>query len=193
MASSYQFAQFENQLLMRQLLLDQVGLDVRYRLAHALLRPEVSREYRAVIFDLPPRMSLGAINALIASHHLVVPTILDKLSAEAVDQFLTNMEAIRDDLHLDLQLTGIIGTMSLRNDLNKSEERIWESLSSVGRTWRNGEDLRIFPTIMRSAAISKAAGEELAYLQGGTDGANARGLLQPVFKELAKRIGLVSE
>jgi cellulose biosynthesis protein BcsQ/uncharacterized coiled-coil protein SlyX len=190
-ASSYQFAQFENQLLMRQLLLEQVGLDVRYRLAHALLRPEVSREYKVVIFDLPPRMSLGAINALIASHYLVVPTILDKLSSEAVDQFLTNMEAIRDDLHLDLESGGIIGTMSLRNELSKSEQRIWENLGSVGRTWRNGEDLRIFPTIMRSAAISKAAGEELAYLQGGADGANARELLQPVFKELAKRIGLV--
>jgi cellulose biosynthesis protein BcsQ len=192
-ASSYQFAQFENQLLMRQLLLEQVGLDVRYRLAHALFRPEVSREYKVVVFDLPPRMSLGAINALIASHHLVVPTILDKLSSEAVDQFLTNMGAIREDLRLDLQLAGIIGTMSLRKELNQSEQRIWDGLSSVGRTWRNGEDVRIFPTIMRAAAISRAAGEDLAYLASGSDGANARELLQPVFRELAKRIGLVSE
>ena len=122
-ASSYQFAQFENQLLMQQLLLKQEGLDARYRLAHALLRPEVRREYKVVIFDLPPRMSLGAINALIASHFLVVPTILDKLSGEAVDQFLTHMQGIRKDLHLNLQLAGIIGTMSLREELRPSERR----------------------------------------------------------------------
>src|SRR5262245_44795254 len=57
-ASSYQFAQYENQLMMRQLLLQQIGMDVRYRLAHALLQPEISRNYRVIIFDLPPRMSL---------------------------------------------------------------------------------------------------------------------------------------
>src|SRR5262249_36546614 len=152
------------------LLLEQVGLDVRYRLAHALLRPQVSRNYRVIIFDLPPRMSLGAINALIASHYLVVPTVLDKLSSEAVDQFLTNMQAIREELRLDLQLAGIIGTMSLRKELRPSEERIWDGLKSVGRSWRNGEDLRISPTIMRAAAISKAAGEDLAYLTNGPDG-----------------------
>jgi cellulose biosynthesis protein BcsQ len=191
-ASSYQFAQFENQLLMRQLLLQQVGLDVRYRLAHALLRPEVSREYKVVIFDLPPRMSLGAINALIASHHLVVPTILDKLSAEAVDQFLTNMRGIREDLRLDLQLAGIIGTMSIGAELRPSEKRIWDGLEAAGHAWGNGKDFRIAQTIMRSAAISKAAGEELAYLNSGTDGATARRLFQPVFEELAKRIGLLS-
>jgi cellulose biosynthesis protein BcsQ len=190
--SSYQFAQFENQLLMRQLLLEQVGLDVRYRLAHALLRPQISRSYRVIIFDLPPRMSLGAINALIASHYLVVPTILDKLSSEAVDQFLANMRAIREDLSLDLQLAGIIGTMSQGADLKASEQRIWDMLESAGHSWRNGEDFRVSPTIRRAAAISKAAGEDLAYLSGGSDGATARELFQPVFKKLADRIGILS-
>src|SRR5262245_9148565 len=191
-ASSYQFAQFENQLLMRQLLLEQVGLDVRYRLAHALLRPEVSRNYRVIIFDLPPRMSLGAINALIASHFLVVPSILDKLSSEAVGQFLSNMRAIQDDLELDLQLAGIIGTMSLRNELTPAEQRIWDDLQSAGHAWRNGADFRIPHTIRRAPAASRAAGEDLAYLTGGPDGATARELFQPVFEELAKRIGIVS-
>jgi chromosome partitioning protein len=191
-ASSYQFAQFENQLLMRQLLLEQVGLDVRYRLAHALLRPEVSRNYKLIIFDLPPRMSLGAINALIASHFIVVPTILDKLSSEAVEQFLTNMRAIREDLKLDLQLAGIIGTMSVESTLKPNEQRIWEGLESAGHSWRNGEDFRITPTIRRAVAISRAAGEDLAYLSAGADGAVARELFQPVFEKLAKRIGLDS-
>jgi cellulose biosynthesis protein BcsQ len=178
---------------MQQLLLEQVGLDVRYRLAHALLRPEVSRNYRVIIIDLPPRMSLGAINALIASHHFVVPTILDKLSSEAVSQFLSHMRAVRDELKLDLELAGIVGTMSLRDELRPSEKRIWDNLESAGHVWRNGIDFRITPTIRRAAAISKAAGEELAYLSSGDDGSTARALLKPVFEEIAKRIKLASQ
>jgi cellulose biosynthesis protein BcsQ len=42
-------------------------------------------------------MTLGSINALVASHFFVVPTILDSLSVEAVGQFLTNMKAIKKD------------------------------------------------------------------------------------------------
>jgi cellulose biosynthesis protein BcsQ len=167
-------------------------MDARYRLAYALLRPEINKNYMVIILDLPPRMSLGAINALIASHFLVVPTILDKLSGEAVGQFLTNMWELRKDLRLGLRLAGIIGTMSLREELRESEKRIWDGLKSAGQAWRNGEDLRIFPTIRRAAAIAKAAGEDLAYLSGGQDGAIARELFRPVFKELAKRIGIVS-
>jgi cellulose biosynthesis protein BcsQ len=190
--TSYQFAQFENQLLMWQLLLDQVGLDVRYRLAHALLRPEISLNYDLIVIDLPPRVSLGAINALIASHWFVVPTILDKLSGEAVGQFLSHMRALRDELELDLNLAGIVGTMSLQQELSASERRIWDNLESAGHVWREGEDLRIPSTIRRAAAISKAAGEELAYLTNGADGNTARAILQPVFQRIAERIGLVS-
>src|SRR5262249_14121392 len=122
----------------------------------------------------------------------VVPTILDKLSGEAVGQFLSHMRALRDELKLDLKLTGIVGTMSLQDKLSGSERRIWDNLESAGHVWRSGEDFRIPSTIRRAAAISKAAGEDLAYLSKGEDGATAREILQPVFQEIAKRIGLVS-
>jgi cellulose biosynthesis protein BcsQ len=137
-------------------------------------------------------LSLGAINALVASHYLIVPTILDKLSSEAVNQFLTNMRELKKDLHLHLKLAGIIGTMSLRAELRPSEQRIWDDLESAGSAWGRGEDFRTFPTIRRATAISNAAGEDLAYLSRGQDGATARELFQPVFEELAKRIGVLS-
>src|SRR5439155_20877282 len=88
--ANYTFAQLENRLLLEWLLQQDGGLDVRYRLANALLRPEVRQSYAAIVLDMPPRMTLGSINALVASHAFVVPTILDTLSVEAVGQFLTN-------------------------------------------------------------------------------------------------------
>jgi hypothetical protein len=93
---------------------------------------------------------------------------------------------------LDLELAGIIGTMSLGEKLKPAEQRIWDGLESAGHVWRNGRDFRIEATIRRAAAISKAAGEDLAYLSSGADGVIAREVLQPVFQELAKRSGLVS-
>ena len=79
--------------------------------------------YGAIIFDMPPRMTLGSINALVASHAFVVPTILDALSVEAVGQFLANVKAIKSDLGLDIDLAGIVGMMTRQAEPSDRERR----------------------------------------------------------------------
>jgi cellulose biosynthesis protein BcsQ len=44
--ANYTFAQAENRLLLQWLLLQEGGIDVRYRLARALLRPELKAQVR---------------------------------------------------------------------------------------------------------------------------------------------------
>jgi chromosome partitioning protein len=107
--SNYGFAQVENRLLLNWLLQSDGGVDVRHRLANVLLRPEVRRSYKLIILDMPPRMTLGTVNALVTSHYFFVPTVLDTLSAEAVSQFLTSVKQIKSDLSLNIELAGIIG------------------------------------------------------------------------------------
>ena len=92
---------------MKWLLQDDGGIDVRYRLADALLRPEVRQGYELIILDMPPRMTLGSVNALVTSHYFLVPTIHDKISAEAVSTFLKQMIAIKKDLDLILSSLGL--------------------------------------------------------------------------------------
>jgi len=133
--ANYTFAQIENGLLLRWLLQEDGGLDVRFRLAHALLSPEIRRKYAAIIFDMPPRMTLGSLNAVVASHYFVVPTVLDKLSVEAVGQFLTNVRAIKGDLKLDIDLAGVAGVMTRAINLSPTEQEALERAREGGAIW----------------------------------------------------------
>jgi chromosome partitioning protein len=105
----YDLAQAENRMLIEWLLpLSEHGLvlrllrllgvretdpprslkDVRYLLAEALLDPLVRANFDLVIIDSPPRLTPSHIQAMCASTHLLVPTILDGLAGDAVARYL---------------------------------------------------------------------------------------------------------
>jgi chromosome partitioning protein len=62
--------------------------DVRYLLAEALLDPHVQRDYDLIIIDSPPRLTTSHVQALCASTHILIPTILDRLSGDAVARYV---------------------------------------------------------------------------------------------------------
>ena len=185
--ANYTFAQLENRLLLRWLLQEDGGLHVRFRLANALLRPEVRRRYGAIIFDMPPRMTLGSVNAVVASHYFVVPTVLDTLSAEAVRQFLVNMRAIKNDLQLDIDLAGIVGVMTRQKNLSSNEARALEAARDGGAAWQEDVDF-VFPTTLpRRVDIANAAGEDIAYFGNNNEGP-LKALFDPLFDEIYNAI-----
>ena len=181
--ANYTFAQLENQLLLKWLLQQDGGLDVRFRLASALLRPEVRQGYAAIILDMPPRMTLGSINALVASHFFVVPTILDSLSVEAVSQFLTNMKAIKADLKLDIDLAGIVGMMTRQSSPSERERRGLELARESGTIWKANTDYVFKATLPRKVDIANAAGEDIAYFGEDSSG-SLRRFFDPLFEEI---------
>jgi hypothetical protein len=81
------FANFETRLQLQWLSGEAVG-DIRYNLARALLDKSIQSHFDRVVIDAPPRMTTGLMNALCASTHLIVPFVLDTLSAERVGLFL---------------------------------------------------------------------------------------------------------
>lgn len=62
--------------------------DIRYLLAEALLDPHVQARFDLVIIDSPPRLTTSHIQAMCASTHLLIPTILDGLAGDAVARYL---------------------------------------------------------------------------------------------------------
>ena len=186
--ANYTFAQIENKLLLRWLLQEDGGLDVRYRLARALLSPEVRRRYAAIIFDMPPRMTLGSINALVASHAYVVPTILDSLSVEAVGQFLTNMKAIKSDLSLDIDLAGIVGMMARQMPPTAKEQRALSLARDAGYIWKEDIDYVFEAVIPRRVAVADAAGEDIAYFLSDAQNIPIRSYFDPLFKEICAAV-----
>ena len=89
--------------------------DIRYHVAEALLSSHVqdhTHGYDVVLIDAPPRLTTGAVGALVAGTHLLVPTILDPLSAETAGSFLRQAWALRVRLNLGIELVGVVGTMT---------------------------------------------------------------------------------
>jgi cellulose biosynthesis protein BcsQ len=189
--ASYEYAALENQLLLSWLMDKDQDIDVRYRLAHVLLHPDVRREYDVIVIDLPPRLTIGAINALVASHYFFVPTVLDKISVEAVPQFLSNVKGIKQDLNLDLELAGIIGTLTQQNILSPNEEKQFGRAQEGAAVWSSNPGLVLPRTVPKRAAIATAAGEEIAYILANNQARlGVREILDPLFADMTARIKL---
>lgn len=189
--ANYTLAQQENELLFKWVMESDSVIDVRYRLAHLFLNPDVRRKYAAIIFDMPPRLTMAPLNALLASHYFVVPTVLDKLSGEAVAQFLTVMKSLKDEMQLSIDLAGIAGMMTRTDALSGIEPAIFESLLDTGQIWREDVDFRLARTMPRRVAVAQVAGEDFAWLlpagQGGND---FRSVFRPLAEEICARVKL---
>jgi chromosome partitioning protein len=82
--------------------------DIRFRLEALLHDRTVQDEFDIILIDAPPRFSTGAINAFCASTHLIIPTVLDAMSAEAAVYFSQDIAATRQKLFPDLELVGVV-------------------------------------------------------------------------------------
>jgi chromosome partitioning protein len=101
--------------------------DVRYLLVEALLDPQVQTNFDLVIIDAPPRLTTSHIQAMCASTHLLIPTILDGLSGDAVARYLEQIATHKLGLSGDarraicpfLQPIGVVCTLlpNTRRDL----------------------------------------------------------------------------
>ena len=157
------FADFEERLMQRWVL-GVVEDDVRYNLAKVLLSPEIQANYDMVLIDVGPRLTLGAINALIASTHLVVPTVLDQLAAERVGYFLKNASTFRDLFNPNLKLAGVLGTMTYQQRLTDNELDTLASVRESLGIWGSGGHI-FQQNIPRKQSLANSAGNDVAYLR----------------------------
>ncbi len=187
--ASYTLGEVEGSLLLKWLMEPDQKLDARYILARFLLNPSVRSRYSLIILDMPPRLTLGAVGALIASHHLIVPAALDKMSAEAVLQFLNVTNAIKNDMSLDLDLLGAVGTLSRFDTLRPNEALAWTRIGEhCNSVWGHERDYRFSRTIPRKDKIAEAAGEAVAYLADGAGGNGVRQIFNALGDEVWDRI-----
>lgn len=85
--------------------------DVRYNLADVLHDSAVREAFDLIIIDCPPRLTASTIQALAASSHVLVPTLLDRPSAEAVVSFIGQIEHLRSaDICPHIQYLGVAPT-----------------------------------------------------------------------------------
>lgn len=85
--------------------------DVRYTLAEALLTKPVQDAFDLIIIDCPPRLTTSEIQAFCAATHLLIPTIMDRASAEAVGSLCRQVQTLKTgNICPHLKYLGVVGT-----------------------------------------------------------------------------------
>jgi chromosome partitioning protein len=154
------FANFETRLVLKWLVGDLDG-DIRYNLARVLHSSEIQDAFDRIIIDAPPRFTTGFINALCASTHLIVPFVLDILSAERVGLSLRKIKRMRGQLFPHLELAGVVGTMkrTQASELGFTEKKaVAEARRRVMQNWGRGDYVLKDALIPRKQIISDNAG-----------------------------------
>jgi cellulose biosynthesis protein BcsQ len=115
----------------------------------------------------------GTVNAICASTHVLIPTILAGLSASAALRTLNVFFEIRRHLCPGLQVLGILPTFVSRADGFNSRER--ENMQylkeNLDEYWPHRPVPYIFENevLYRKEAVAKSAGQNIAYLKNDAD------------------------
>jgi chromosome partitioning protein len=145
--------------------------DVRYNLAELLQSKAVRDEFDVVILDCPPRLTTSTAQALCAGSHLLIPTILDQPSAEAVISFSEEVERLRaNDICPVLKYVGVVG-MRVSLNVNQIAEVAAKTMIRDALNQRNAP-VGLLPEshfVRRAAAFLNNSDEGIAYLVMGND------------------------
>lgn len=183
--------------------------DVRYTLAELLHVPKEQRQFDRVIIDAPPRLTTGTIQALCASTHVLIPSVLDTLSGEAVGSFVRELVERKELLWPHLKIVGVSGQLVSTNiskwrdeqpddefdanemimKLNASErEGLAHIKAALGKLKEQYGDkmptVRLLPPdtfIAKRAPIAESAGTSVAFLDISND-------LKAMFRKLGREV-----
>lgn len=196
----------EFRLLLRWLLKPEQHDDPRFALARVLAAPEILSTFQLVIIDTPPRLGLATINALCASTHVLVPTILDEASVANVGSLLRQMKTyFRQDLNRQIEVAGIIGTMTgsqpsldetERRARRSAEERAQEAwgeraggIDHIAQLAEWPSDAYVFRSwVSDTVRFSRDAGRTIAYLDTRNQNASTRSMIEAIGSELNERL-----
>lgn len=203
LSAYYDLAEYEDRALVEWLIGDR-HRDIRYDLFNLIRHPTVRERFGAILIDAPPRFSISSIQALCASSHVLIPTILDENSANAVGYF--GKQLVRHSaLWPNLKIAGILGTMTLRQQheeasLRTAGDALRDQLMNqpIGAPNRLAAlnalnipfELPYHLSIPDRAAIGRSAGSGIAYvcLGDNDDGRAVREKFDAVAAELERRM-----
>jgi chromosome partitioning protein len=162
----YDLAQAENRLLI-EWLFGEGTCDVRYGLAEVLHHPIVQSNFSRVIIDAPPRLTTACVQALCASTHVIIPTVLDRLSGEAVGAFLQQVETLKSaNVCPYLEYAGIVGYRSGQATKHVSDAE--DSIRDALRLYDLHEELYLSKAvIVHNPLLAEFAGQLIGYAKRG--------------------------
>jgi chromosome partitioning protein len=108
----------------------------------------VRHQYDYILIDLPPSLSLLALNGLMAADEVIIPVQAEYYSLEGLGQLLETIELIKNNLDHPIAISGALITM-----YNKREHLSRE----VAKNLREHFPHRVFAVeVPRSVALAEA-------------------------------------
>lgn len=153
-----------------------------FLLHDALRQPAMANfHYDFVLIDCPPSLSLLTVNALIASHSVLIPLQSEFFALEGLSQLMLTIREVRQAGNPDLRIEGVLLTMyDKRNNLSQLVEA--DARENLG-------DLVFKTMIPRNVRISEAPSYALPVLSydSASKGSEA---YRSLSLEIAERYGL---
>ena len=174
--SYYDLAQAENRIMIEWLIGDAKD-DVRFRLAKVLHDPVVRNAFSLIIIDCAPRFTTSTIQALAAGTHLLIPTILDDPSTEAVVTFVQQVEAFRGaGICHNIKYIGVSCSLRHTGNVDQPLDRLKDRLAEIHNPNSVGPLVDVLPEntfLPQSVRFSNAVSQGgIAYVvMGGSSGA----------------------
>ena len=165
LASNYVLLEEESRTLFKWIV-GETRTDIRYLLHRFLQSAHVQAHFDIVIIDASPRITTASVNALCASTHVLIPTILDGTSTTAALNTVSAIQKLKSNLSPSLELVGILPTfVDIRTDYSPRERSNLAFLRDELASRFSDEKVGIFDEarILRRAAIAAAAGSGAAY------------------------------
>jgi chromosome partitioning protein len=116
----------------------------RERALQRALRPLLD-QYDVILIDTPPSLGLLTINAMVASHGVIVPVQCEYLSLRGLAQLQATLEQVREHLNPEIAIIGILPTMYDGRTLHGREavDVLIQSFGDVVYPVRIGKTIRL--------------------------------------------------
>ena len=105
--------------------IDLISNEKRSHLLHEALRKkqENKQKYDYILIDCPPSLNILTVNAMVASHSVLIPLQSEFFALEGLSQLLLTVKEVRQTANENLRVEGIVLTMfDGRNNLSKQVE-----------------------------------------------------------------------
>ena len=113
--------------------------------------------FEFVLIDCPPSLNLLTVNAMVASHSVLIPLQSEFFALEGLSQLMMTIREIRETANPDLRIEGVVLTMyDSRNNLSQQVEL--DARDNLG-------DLVFTTIIPRNVRVSEAPSYALPVLQ----------------------------
>jgi len=165
--------------------------DVRYTLAHILHSTAIRSAFDVIIIDCPPRLTTSEIQAFCAASHLLIPTIFDRTSAEAVVSLAQQIETLkRENICPHIKYVGVVGS-KWDSGLNAAKNSLVQLVQSIQAI---KIDLPVLPTktyLPMTTRLVRDAEDGIAYfVMGAADGQAVRHAIETLTDHVANQMGI---